>query len=100
MEDFYPLGEDEENEFFERMISLGIIQEHGLDEHGEMTYTFDFEAMKVWIPEMYEEMMTEINGRLMDLYDQGYVAVEYDEKLKAHFTATEKGKDYFNTLDI
>lgn len=100
MEDFYPLNENEENEFFENMIRMGIIEEHGVDEYGEQTYSFNFVAMKEWLPEMYDEFMSEINGRLMNLYEQGYVAIEYDENLKAHFSATEKGSEYFKDLGV
>lgn len=100
MEDFYPLDEQEENQFFDRMMSLGIIEEHGLDENDEMTYTFNFQAMKEWLPEMYEEMMSEINDRLMILYEQNLVSIEYDETLKARFRATEKGNKYFKTLEF
>lgn len=100
MEDFYPLNEEEENMFFERMSELGIIEEHGLDEFGEMTYVFNFPLMKEYFPEMYEEIMSELNGRLMDLYKQEYISIEYDENLKAHFSATEKGNQYFKELGI
>lgn len=96
MEDFFPLNEDEENEFFDYLSGLGIIEEYGFDDSGEMTYTFNFVAMKEWLPEMYEEMMSELNGRLMTLYEQELISIEYDETLKAHFSATEKGKEYFD----
>ena len=67
MEDFEYLSEDETEDFVERMIEAGILVEDGFDEDGELTYTYNFELMKVLLPEMYEEIMTRINDNLIYL---------------------------------
>jgi hypothetical protein len=95
MEDFEYLSEEESNDFVERMIEAGILVEDGFDEDGELTYAYDFELMKVLLPEMYDEIMTGINNNLMDLYEMGFVKVEYNEDLKAIFSATEEGMTFF-----
>ena len=95
MEDFEYLSEDETDDFVERMIEAGILVEDGFDEDGELTYTYNFELMKVLLPEMYDEIMTGINDNLMGLYEMGFVKVEYNEDLKAVFSATEEGFIFF-----
>ena len=94
MEDFEYLSEDETDDFVERMIEAGILVEDGFDEDGELTYTYNFELMKVLLPEMYE-IMAGINDNLMSLYQMGYVKIEYNEDLKAVFSATEEGFTFF-----
>jgi hypothetical protein len=44
---------------------------------------------------MYDEIMTGINDNLMGLYEMGFVKVEYNEDLKAVFSATEEGITFF-----
>jgi hypothetical protein len=34
----------------------------------------------------------------MHLYELGFVQVDYDENLQAHFSATEDGKTFFKEL--
>lgn len=95
MEDFEYLSEDESNDFVERMIEAGILVEDGFDEDGELTYTYNFELMKVLLPEMYDDIMASINDNLMNLYEMGFVKIEYNEDLKAVFSATEEGFTFF-----
>ena len=51
--------------------------------------------MKVLLPEMYDDIMAGINDNLMSLYQMGYVKIEYNEDLKAVFSATEEGFTFF-----
>ena len=95
MEDFEYLSEDEADDFVERMIEAGILVEDGFDEDGELTYTYNFELMKVLLPEMYDDIMAGINDNLISLYQMGYVKIEYNEDLKAVFSATEEGLTFF-----
>jgi hypothetical protein len=95
MEDFEYLSDDEADDFVERMIEAGILIEDGFDEDGELTYTYNFELMKILLPEMYEEIMNGINDNLIDLYEMGLIKIEYNEDLKAVFSATEEGLIFF-----
>ncbi len=95
MEDFEYLSDDEADDFVERMIEAGILIEDGFDEDGELTYTYNFELMKILLPEMYEEIMNGINDNLIDLYEMGLIKIEYNEDLKAVFSATEEGMIFF-----
>ena len=95
MEDFEYLSDEEADDFVERMIEAGILVEDGFDEDGELTYTYNFELMKILLPEMYEEIMNGINDNLIDLYEMGLIKIEYNEDLKAVFSATEEGMIFF-----
>jgi hypothetical protein len=95
MEDFEYLSDEEADDFVERMIEAGILIEDGFDEDGELTYTYNFELMKILLPEMYEEIMNGINDNLIDLYEMGLIKIEYNEDLKAVFSATEEGMIFF-----
>lgn len=97
MEDFEYLSDDEADDFVERMIEAGVLVEDGFDEDGELTYTYNFELMKVFMPELYDEIMIGINDNLVALYEMGFIKIEYNEDLKAVFSATEKGMMYFKS---
>lgn len=97
MEDFEYLSDEEADDFVERMIEAGVLVEDGFDEDGEVTYTYNFELMKVLMPELYDEIMIGINDNLVALYEMGFIKIEYNEDLKAVFSATEKGMMYFKS---
>lgn len=91
-----PLPEDDDA-FIDYLIEVGILEEEGLDEDGEITYVYNFEIMKVLMPEMYEEIMDGLNQNLIALFEQDLISVEYDENLVAHISATEEGMEYFRS---
>lgn len=91
-------NDDEMDEYIDWLIEVGILVEDGFDEDGDETYTYDFERMKEINPELYDAVMAGINENLMHLYEAGLVKVEYDEELRAHFSATEEGKLFFDKI--
>jgi len=97
MEDFEYWSDDENDAFIEHLIEAGVLVEDGFDEDGEVTYTYNFELMKVLMPAMYDEIMIGINDNLVALYEMGFIKIEYNEDLKAVFSATEKGMMYFKS---
>jgi hypothetical protein len=98
MEDFMPMDPDDEDAFVDYLIEIGILEEDGFDEDGEVTYVYNFPLMKSLMPEMYDEIMQGVNDGLMNLFEHGYVKVDYDEDLTAHFSATEEGMKYFKDM--
>jgi hypothetical protein len=94
----YAFSMSEEDDFVEYMIEVGILEEDGFDEDGEVTYTYNFDLMKVLMPEMYDEIMAGITNNLVNLYELGLVNVDYDENLQAHFSASDEGKEFFKGL--
>ena len=89
-----PMDPDDEDAFVDYLIEIGILEEDGFDEDGEVTYVYNFSLM----PEMYDEIMQGVNDGLMNLFEHGYVKVDYDEDLTAHFSATEEGMKYFKDM--
>ncbi len=93
MDEYYIDPESEE--FIDFLIEEGILEEDGFDQNGDVTYVYNFELMKVMLPDMYDEIMSDVNENLLSLYEKGLIKIEYDEDLKAHFSATDLGKRYF-----
>ena len=50
------------------------------------------------MPELYDDIIADLDADLLKLYEQGLVEVEYDEDLNASFRITEKGQKYFEML--
>lgn len=86
---------EDEDVFVDYLIKIGILEEDGFDEEGEVTYVYNFEKMKDLMPELYEEIMNNLNEGLMVLFEQDLIQVEYDEQLKAHISPTNSGLEYF-----
>ena len=86
---------EEENAFVDYLIEIGILEEEGFDEDGEVTYTYNFEKMKELMPDLYKEIMDGLNENLMVLFEQDLIKVEYDEELRAHISPTDEGMEYF-----
>lgn len=57
----------------------------------EFTYRFDMKILKEKHPDVYDLIMKDVDETLLELLNYGYVSVEYDEKLEAKFSLTEKG---------
>ena len=72
----------------------GAIIWDGIAENGEAVFRFDLNRLQEVMPEMYQEVMADIDKDLMHLYELGLVEIEYDEDLNAMFRPTEKGQEW------
>jgi hypothetical protein len=86
---------EDENAFVDYLIEIGILEEEGFDENGEVTYVYNFEKMKDLMPDLYNEIMDGLNENLMVLFEHELIKVEYDEELRAHISPTDEGMEYF-----
>lgn len=68
----------------------GAIIWDGMDQDGEAVFRFDLSKLKDLVPELYTEIMADIDSDLMKLYEAGLVEIEYDEELNALFKPTQK----------
>lgn len=84
-----------DNEIIGWLEEQGAIVWDGLTQDGEAIFRFDLEKLKVVMPELYNEILADIDADLMQLYEDGLVEVEYDENLNALFRATDKGRELF-----
>jgi len=85
-----------EEDFENFLIDMCIIEEAGFDDDGEILYQYNFARLKELMPELYEEIMAGLNDRMLNLFNEGLVSVEYDEDLVPHFVATPEGMEFFN----
>lgn len=94
----------EEYEDEETMKVIGYLEEQGaitwggIDENGEALFYFNMEILREVMPELYDDIIADLDTDLLKLYEQGLVEVEYDEDLNASFRITEKGQKYFEML--
>ena len=61
---------------------------------GEAMFRFNLEILKDVLPELYDEIMQDIDADLMTLYEEGLVDIEYDENLNAKFKISPKGEEW------
>jgi hypothetical protein len=91
MDSFMGKSDDEMIGYLE---DQGAIVWDGVADNGEAVFKFNLDKLKEILPEMYEEIMADIDNDLMKLYDQGFVEIEYDEDLNALFRPTQKGAEW------
>ena len=85
---------DKDDEIIGWLESEGAVVWEGVADDGEAIFKFDLERLKLVMPAMYDEIMSDIDNDLMELYKEGLVEVEYDEDLNALFRPTEKGAEW------
>jgi len=84
----------EDNEYNDRLayyMEIGVIEMAGVDENGEIIFAINDSAQEL-APELWESHTEYIEKTLMELYNQDYIEVEYDENLEATITLSEEGR--------
>lgn len=64
------------NETIEKLILNGGIEIIGLDMDGEPLYSFT-PKLKILMPELYEEHLNSVNKEIMNLWEKGYVNIDF-----------------------
>lgn len=90
MEDRY----DEIEQFMHYLEDEGVLEWVGMSTDGDRTFVFNFDKMAEIFPELYDAMMQELDDELMNLYQLGFVTIEYDTDLIPQFRITDAGKKY------
>lgn len=78
----------------------GAIIWDGVANNGEAVFRFDLDKLQSVMPDMYDEIMSDIDRDLLELYKQGFVEIEYDENLNALFRLSEKGLKAKNDMEF
>jgi len=78
----------------------GAIIWDGVAPNGEAVFKFNLPRLKDVMPELYKEVMEDIDHDLMALYEQGFVEIEYDEDLNAKFKPTDKAKELMENFNF
>jgi hypothetical protein len=89
------------------LINVGAAIWDGIDDSGERIFKFNMPLLHEIMPDLYDQIMEDIDEVMIDLYVNGMAEVEYDEELNAHFKINEEGKailaglgfDYFHPDD-
>ena len=78
---------DEKLEYY---ISIGAVELEGIDENGEVIYSIT-ELAKSLAPELWQAHEEYVDKTLLDMYQDGLLAVEYDENLEAIIKLSPEG---------
>jgi hypothetical protein len=89
------------------LIRVGAAIWDGMDGEGERIFKFNMPLLQEVMPELYDQIMEDVDVVMLELYDKGLVEVEYDEDLNAIFKISEEGRkalaeygfDYFYPED-
>jgi len=82
-----------EEDFNERLayyMEIGAIEAAGVDENGEIMFAIN-ENAKDLAPELWEAHEHFVDQSLIELYEAGYLKVEYDENLEAIISLSSEG---------
>lgn len=90
MDEDFETGDIEDR--LEYYISIGAVTLEGVDKDGEIIYAITEDA-EFLAPELWESHINHIDNSLIKLYEEGLLAVEYDENLEVKFSLSPEGQD-------
>ena len=97
---FEDLSDEETEEIIDYLVSQGAASWDGMDEYGERMFKFNMEVLKEVDPELYSQVMGDLDEIMLDLWQQDLVELEYDEELNAKFKVSEEGVEALRELGI
>ena len=80
-------------------IEIGAVEIAGVSEDGEIIFSIS-EKTKELAPELWEAHMEYVDKTLVDLYEAGYITVDYDENLEAMISMSEEGYEIAKEMGI
>jgi hypothetical protein len=81
-----------EDELIKNLILEGALEVAGVDsENGELLYTIT-PKMQEFMPDMYEDHLTQVNKDILNLWEKGYVNINFLDE-EPMVTISEKGLD-------
>jgi hypothetical protein len=86
MEDY----EDSDDNRLAHYLEIGAVEIAGMDESGEMIFEITEKAQEI-APELWQAHTDHVDKTLIELYESGYLNVEYDENLEAMISLSEEG---------
>jgi hypothetical protein len=72
-------------------LEIGAISFEGVDESGEIIYSISDRAKEL-APDLWQSHIDYVDKSLIELYEQGLVEIEYNEKLEATIHITPEGQ--------
>ena len=95
MEDY----EDSDDARMAHYLEIGAIELAGVDENGEMIFAINEIAEEI-APELWQAHMNYVDRNLVELYEEGYIQVEYDENLEATLHLSPEGQKLAKELGL
>ena len=71
-------------------MEIGAIEAAGVSEDGEVIFAINEKAKEV-APELWEAHEHFVDETLVDLYEKGFLKVEYDDNLEATISLSPEG---------
>ena len=81
---------DSEDEKMAYYLEIGAIELAGVDESGEMIFAINEIAEEI-APELWEAHTQYVDNTLVELYEAGYIKVDYNENLEAMISLSQEG---------
>jgi len=85
------MNEEEHDARIAYYLEIGAISFEGVDESGEIIYSIS-DSAKELAPELWQSHIEYVDKSLIELYEQGLVEIEYNEKLEATIHITPEGQ--------
>ena len=80
----------EDDELLAHYIEIGVVEIAGMQEDGELIFAIN-ESAKELAPELWQAHSEYIDDTLVELYEEGYITVEYNENLEATIGLSTEG---------
>ena len=79
---------------FEQLVDAGVYELDGWDDDGEMQFRLVPETAKVKAPEVYWQYQNDMQQKLLDAIDEGFIEWDFDpDTLEETLVFTEKCND-------
>jgi hypothetical protein len=85
------MNEEENDARIAYYLEIGAISFEGVDESGEIIYSIS-DSAKELAPDLWQSHIDYVDKSLIELYEQGLVEIEYNEKLEATIHITPEGQ--------
>ena len=92
--------EEETEQVIEYLVSQGAAEWDGIDQSGERMFKFNMPVLKEIMPDLYAEIMGDIDNTMLDLFQKGLIDIEYDENLEAMFKISEQAREILSDLGM
>lgn len=100
-DDFFDELSPEETELIiEYLVEHGAAEWDGMDQYGERMFKFNMDKLGEVMPELYSQIMQDLDETLLSLFEKGLVNVDYNEDLEAYIHISEEGKKVMKEMGI
>lgn len=100
-DEFFDDMTNEETELvIQYLVDRGAAEWNGMDQYGERMFRFNMDVLAEVMPELWQQVMEDVDQTLLKLFEAGLANVEYDENLEATISLTEEGEKILKQMGI